>query len=240
MKIFTSIYSSKITRIAAALLLTASALTFSSCSKDEMETTSISGLMVVNASPSYGTYNVYINNIVSPVNTKGALPFMGTTAPYINITPGANILKFTTASNTESVYTETTNLDKDKAYSYYLINDRPNLSGLLVQDDLSLTSAEKAFVRFINLSPDAGSLDLAISGGAVLVGDKAFKFASDFISADAKPYTLELKSKQSGAVLATIKDVTLTAGKMYTVVAGGFTTPGELQQPLRIEVITNR
>jgi hypothetical protein len=217
MKIFTSIYSSKITRIAAALLLTASALTFSSCSKDEMETTSISGLMVVNASPSYGTYNVYINNIVSPVNTKGALPFMGTTAPYINIT-----------------------LDEDKAYSYYLINDRPNLSGVLVQDDLSLTSAEKAFVRFINLSPDAGSLDLAISGGAVLVGDKAFKSASDFISADAKPYTLELKSKQSGAVLATIKDVTLTAGKMYTVVAGGFTTPGELQQPLRIEVITNR
>jgi hypothetical protein len=240
MKIFTSIYSNKITRIAVALLLTTSALVFSSCSKNEMETPSISGLMVVNASPSYGTYNVYINNAVSPANTKGALPFLGTISPYFNITPGANILKFTTASNTESVYTETTNLDQDKAYSYFLINDLPSLSGLLVQDDLSLTSAEKAFVRFINLSPDAGSLDLVVSGGAVLVADKAFKSASEFISADGKPYTLELKDKVSGAVVATKKDVTLTAGKMYTVVAAGMSKPGELQQALRIEVITNR
>lgn len=240
MKIFTNVYSNKITRIAAALLLTATTLTFSSCSKDEMETPSISGLMVVNASPSYGTYNVYINNVSSPVNTKGALPFLGTISPYFNITPGANILKFTTASNTQSVYTETTNLDKDKAYSYFLINDLPNLSGLLVQDDLSLSSAEKAFLRFINLSPDAGSLDLVVSGGAVLVADKGFKSSSEFISADAKPYTLALKSKATGAVLGTIKDVTLTAGKTYTVVAAGMSKPGELQQALRIEVITNR
>jgi len=240
MKISTSIHLNKLTRVAAALLLTITTLTFSACSKDEMEQTSISGLMVVNASPSYGTYNVYLNNVTAPVNTKGALPFMGTISPYINIRPGANVLKFTTASNTQTVYTETTNLDQDKAYSYYLINDLPNLGGLLVQDDLSLTSAEKAFVRFINLSPDAGSLDLVVSGGAVLVGDKAFKSSSDFISADAKPYTLELKSKSSGAVLATIKDVTLTAGKIYTVVAAGMAKPGELQQTLRLEVITNR
>lgn len=240
MKIFTSTYSNKITRVASALLLMASALTFNSCSKNEMETPSISGLMVVNASPTYGTYNVYINKVSSPVNTKGALPFLGTISPYFNITPGANILKFTTASNTETVYTETTNLEQDKAYSYFLINELPNLSGLLVQDDLSLNSAEKAFVRFINLSPDAGSLDLVVSGGGLLVGDKPFKSASEFISTDAKPYTLELKHKLSGAVVATLKDVTFTAGKMYTVVAAGMSKPNELQQAIRIQVITNR
>lgn len=240
MKISTNLHSNKFTRIAATLIFCVSVLTLGSCSKNETETPSISGLMVVNASPGYGTFNLYVNNVTAPVNTKGALPFLGTISPYFNITPGANVLKFTTASNTESVFTETTNLENDKAYSYFLINDYPNLAGLLVQDDLSLTSAEKAFVRFVNLSPDAGALDLVVSGGPVLASDKGFKTASQFISTDAKPVTLELKDRASGAVIASLKDVTLTAGKIYTLVAAGTSKPGSLQHPLRLAVITNR
>jgi hypothetical protein len=240
MRIFTKLYLNKISRIAVALLLTASALFFSACSKNETEIPSISGLMVVNAAPNHGTYNVYINSIGTPANTKGALPFLGTVSPYFNITPGTNILKFTTASSVEPVYTETTNLAADKAYSYFLINDIPNLSGLLLQDDLSLNSAEKAFVRFINVSPNAGNLDLAVDSGATLVADKAFKAASEFISIDPKPYNLVIKSKSTGLVIATLKNVTLTAGKMYSIVAAGMFNPDELQQPLKLQVITNR
>lgn len=240
MKTFTKLYSNKISRIAAALLLTAFVLSFHACSKNETNVPSISGLMVVNAAPNHGTYNVYINNISQPVNTKGALPFLGTTSQYFNITPGGNTLKFTTASSVESVYTETTNLEADKAYSYFLINDIPNLSALLLQDDLSLNSAEKAFVRFINLSPDAGNLDLAVDSGSTLVADKGFKAASEFVSIDPKAYNLVIKSKSGGQILATMKGISLTAGKMYSIVAAGMSTPAELQQPLQLQVITNR
>jgi hypothetical protein len=240
MRFFTKLYPNRISRIAAAFLLTAFALSFSACSKNETEIPSISGLMVVNAAPNHGTYNVYINKISTPVNTKGALPFLGTISPYFNITPGSNVLKFTTASSVESVYTETTNLEADKAYSYFLINDIPNLSGLLLQDDLSASSAEKAFVRFINVSPDAGNLDLAVDSGATLIADKAFKGASEFISIDPKPYNLVIKSKTTGEVLATLKNLTVTAGKMYSIVAAGMVDATELQQPLKLQVITNR
>ena len=240
MKIFTKLYPKKINRIAATLLLAAFAVSFSSCSKEETEIPSISGLMVVNAAPNQGTYNVYVNKLSIPANTKGALPFLGTTSPYFNITPGANTLKFTTASSLESVYTETTNLEADKAYTYFLINDAPNLSGLLIQDDLSQNSAEKAFIRFINVSPNAGGLDLAVNSGSTLVADKAFKTASEFISIDPKPYHLVLKSTSTGQVLATLENVTLTAGKMYSIVAGGVANATELQQPLKLQVITNR
>lgn len=240
MKIFTRSYSNKFGRIAAALLLSAFALTFHSCSKNDTEIPSISGLMVVNAAPNHGTYNVYVNNISTPANTKGALPFLGTISPYFNIRPGSNVLKFTTASSVESVYTETTNLQADKAYSYFLINDVPNLSGMLLEDDLSLNSAEKAFIRFVNVSPDAGNLDLAVDSGATLVADKAFKSASEFISVDPKPYNLALKSKATGQVLATMKNVTLTAGKMYSILAAGLGDPADLQQPLQLHVVTNR
>ena len=240
MKISTNMSLSKIGRIAATLLLTAFVICLSACSKNETETPAISGLMVVNASPGYGTFNLYINNVSSPVNTKGALPFLGTISPYFNITPGTNTLKFTTASSTESLFSQATTLEADKAYSYFLINNTPNLEGLLIQDDLSLTSSEKGFIRFINLSPDAGALDLSVTGGTNLATDKSYKSATEFLSVDAKPYSFELKDKVSGQVIATLKDVTITAGKMYTIVAAGMLSPGELQQTVRLEVITNR
>lgn len=240
MKISTKLSSIRQSKLVVALFAIVLSACFTGCSKNETEVPSISGLMIVNASPGAGTYNVYINDVSSSVNQKGALPFMGTIAPYFNITPGANKIKFTTSSSTASVFTETTNLENDKAYSYFLVNDVPNLSGLLVQDDLSLSSAEKGFIRFVNLIPDAGALDLAVSGGTTLVGNKAFKTASEFISADPKNYELQLIDKSSGTIVATLKDVTITAGKMYTIVAGGMIQPSELQHAAKIGVITNK
>ncbi len=240
MKIFTKPTSTRQPKLAMVLFAAVFSMFLSACSKNETEAPAISGLMIVNASPGAGTYNVYINDVSSSVNQKGALPFMGTVAPYFNITPGANKIKFTTSSNTASVFTETTNLDKDKAYSYFLINDVPNLSGLLMQDDLSLSSSEKGFIRFVNLIPDAGTLDLVVSGSTTLVGGKAFKTASDFITADAKNYDLQLLDKASGTIVATKKNVTITAGKMYTVVAGGMIQPSDVQHAARIELITNK
>ena len=240
MKIFTKLSSTKQPKIVVALFAIVFSAFVSACSKNETDVPSISGLMIVNASPGAGTYNVYINDVSSSINQKGALPFMGTIAPYFNITPGANKIKFTTNSSAASVFTETTNLESDKAYSYFLLNDVPNLSGLLIQDDLSLSSSEKGFIRFLNLIPDAGALDLKVSGSTTLVTDKAFKSASEFIQADAKNYDLQLVEKSSGTILATLKDVTITAGKMYTIVAGGMIHPSEVQRGAQLGVITNK
>jgi hypothetical protein len=236
MKIFTSQYQNKITRTAAIIMLSAVSLLFNACSKDEAEVAAISGLMVVNASPSAGTFNFYAGT--SKINSA-ALPFLGT-VPYFQIAPGATTVKFTNASSIESLLTKTITLEAEKPYSFFLINDVPQLDGILIKDDLSPTSTDKAFIRFINLSPNAPALDLVQTGGSVLISDKSFKAVSDFVLADAKSYSFDLKDKVTGEIVATLKDITLIAGKMYTIAACGLIKPADLQQPVRLEVFINR
>ena len=236
MKIFTRLNSKHFSRLASLLLLAAAACTLNSCAKDDNTVTPISGLSVVNASPTLATYNVYLNS--AKVNTA-ALPFTGT-VNYFQITPGANSVMFTTASSIESVLTTSINLEADKAYSLYLVDKQENLDALLVPDDLSLTPTDKAVVRFINLSPDAGTLTLNQTGGTSLSAEQAYKGSSAFATAEAKTYSLEIQDKATGLILAKQEDVTLTAGRTYTIIAAGMVAPSTNEQALRIQALTNR
>lgn len=234
MKIFT--LSQKNFQHVCTILLFATATLLNSCAKDNTTAPAISGLSVVNASPTLATYNVYLNTI--KVNAA-ALPFKGT-LPYFQITPGANTLKFTTANSTESLLTKVVNMEADKAYSLFLVDKAEKLDGLLIPDDLSASNTDKALVRFINLSPDAGTLVLGQTGGATLTSEQAFKGYSAFLPTEAKTYSLEIMDKTTGSILTKLENVVLTAGKMYTVVAAGMVAPSANDQPLSIQVITNK
>jgi hypothetical protein len=236
MKISTRFNSKTFSRFAAVILLAAAACTWSSCSKDEDTVTAISGLSIINVSPTLATYNFYLNS--NKANTA-PLPFTGS-INYFQITPGINSVMFTTASSTESVLTKSINLEADKAYSFYLVDKADKLDGLLVSDDLSASTTDKATVRFINLSPDAGTLTLNQTGGASLSADQAYKGYSAFTSAEAKTYSLEIQDKAKGTVLTKLENVTLAAGKIYTIVAAGMVTPATNDQPLKIHVLTNK
>jgi len=235
MKMFTRSTSKSFSRLTAMLLLATAACTFSSCSKDENSVAAISGLSVVNVSPTLATYNVYLNS--TKVSTA-ALPFTGS-INYFQITPGINSVKFTTASSTESVLTKSINLEADKAYSLYLVDKADKLDGFLVSDDLTVATADKAAIRFINLSPDAGTLTLNQISGSSLSTDQAYKGVSAFSNTEAKTYSLQIQDKATGTVLAKLENVTLTAGKIYTIIAAGLVAPSTNDQPLRISVVTN-
>lgn len=236
MKIFTPFYLRSLPRLSVILLIAMASMSLNSCSKDDTSVAAISGLSVINASPTLATYNVYLNDV--KVNSA-ALPFTGT-LPYFQITPGANSAKFTTANSIESLLSKVINLEADKAYSLFLVDKAEKLDGLLITDDLATTNTAQPLIRFINLSPDAGTLELGQTGGATLASSQTYKGYSAFSPAEAKTYSLEIKDQATGTVLSKLENVVLTAGKMYTIVAGGMLTPTTNDQPLRIQVITNR
>ena len=61
----------------------------------------------------------------------------------------------------------------------YLINKPARMDVYTIGDDLSAPATDKAYIRFINLSPDAPALDLAkTSATTMLITNKAFKNAS--------------------------------------------------------------
>ena len=239
MKISTSFNYKRSTYSLIMMAVAAGSLLFNSCKKDDTTAAVISGLSIINASPTPSTYNVYLNTDTK-VNTA-ALPFGGTRS-YVNIPTGSNTLKFTSASSIESILTKTIVSTENVAYSYYLIgNTAANLDGLLITDDLSVPSGEKAYVRFINVSPDAPALDLAVTAAtANTISDKSYKAASAFVQLDPKTYSFDIKDKATGVVKTTLTGIVLAAGGHYTIIAKGMNNPTGLEIGFGGQVITNQ
>lgn len=210
-------------------------LYLSSCTKD-VATTGTAYLSMVNTSPILGTYNFYFDG--TKLNTT-AVPFGGTTA-YVNYTAGDHTAKFTTETGAESLLTKSVSLAENGVYSLFLIERPEKLDALLIQDVMTVASTEQAFIRFINLSPDAPALDLAVTGATdKLVSGKSYKAASDFQAISPTTYAFDIRESNTGSVKATLAAVTLTAGKYYTVISRGVLNVGEIDQPFSGQVITN-
>ena len=209
---------------------------FSSCAKTNSTDITIAYLRAVNASPSLATYNAYLGGSI--INSA-ALPFGGSTA-YNSRSAGTYSLKFTTASNTESLFTKDVSLNQNTSYSYYLINKPGQLDGLLISDDLSIPSTDKAYIRFINLSPDAPALDLIKTGTTTSYAtNKAYKTNTSFVAVDAGTYSLDVNDTVTGAVKTTKTDAIFAAGYHYDIVCGGLVTPAnDTERALSLQVST--
>ncbi|MFC4212223.1 DUF4397 domain-containing protein [Pedobacter lithocola] len=219
-----------------SLVILLIAVLISSCVKTDATDTTISYLRVVNSSPGLATYNVYLNG--SAINSA-SLPFAGSLA-YTSKTAGTYSLKFTSGSNTESLLTKDVTLNQNTRYSYYLINKPGQLDGLLIGDDLSMPSTDKAYIRFINLSPDAPSLDLfKTSTTTSYATNKAFKTAGGFVAIDAGTYSLDAKDTATGSVKTTITDAVFVAGYHYDVICGGLINPAnDSEKSIGLHVLT--
>lgn len=203
------------------VILGISLIALSSCKKTETDDTPYSAISVINASPTSATYDVYLGN--TQLNTA-ALPSGGAVA-YVQKAATTYDLKFTVAGRSESVFTKNVNLVQNTYQSFYLVGRPTALEGIYVSDDLSATSSTNAFVRFINLSPDAPALDLFVTGGASIVSNQSYKGISAFIPIAAGAYSFDVKDKLTAAIKTTLAGVNLVANKHYTIIVKGLITP---------------
>jgi hypothetical protein len=236
---FTKIIPARLRSTLACSILAATTFLIQSCSKDTAPVVEISYLSLVNATPTLGTFNAYVDQ--TKITNAGPLSFASAVS-YFQAAPGSHTVKFTTASSTDALISKSITLDVNKAYSLFLINKAPNLDYLLTPDQINNAASDKAFVRFINLSPDAPALNLNVKDVATaLIADQAYKAVSNFIETEAKSYIFQLKNKATGNAVGE-NDLTfeLKAGKTYTVMAVGMVTAGEADQKVQLKVITNQ
>lgn len=220
----------------SAIILMSAGLLLQSCSKDPAPAPEVAFLSITNTSPTLATFNIYVDQ--TQLNTGGPVAFGGSSG-YFQVTPGSHSIKFTTASNTESLITKSVPLEVNTVNSLFLIDRGANMDFLTLKDELGDISSAKAFVRFINLSPDAPALDLAVKDGAVVIADKAYKASSPFVEVEAKTYIFELRNKTSGAATL-LTSTEFKAGKSYTVISTGLITPGDTGQPFGSKIIINQ
>ncbi len=219
-----------------AIILISAGLLLQSCSKDSAPAPEVAFLSITNTFPSLGTFNIFVNQ--SQLNTAGAVDFGGSSG-YFQVTPGNHSIKVTTASSSQSLITESIALEPSTVNSLFLIENEGNMDFLTVKDELGDMTSAKAFVRFINLSPDAPALDLAVKDGDVVIADKAYKASSAFVEVEAKTYVFEFRNKTS-QVNTALTSTEFKAGKSYTIIATGLTTPGDTGQPFGSKIMINQ
>ncbi|MGV3586165.1 MAG: DUF4397 domain-containing protein [Adhaeribacter sp.] len=178
-------------------------------------------VMVVHASPNAPAVDVLVDD--KKVNSA-ALTFPNNSG-YLAVMAGQRNLKVNAAGTTTSVINANANLEANKNYSVFAINNLANIEALVLNDNLTAPASGKAHVRFVHLSPDAPAVDIAVKNGPVLFSNRSFKSASDFTPVDATSYNLEVRLAGTNTVVLDLPGVALQNGKIYTVFARGYVAP---------------
>ena len=217
------------------LVLILSVLLFGCKIKDETPP-SFGLLSVYNLSPTFATYDVMVND--RKLNTAD-LPYGGG-VKYTQFNTGAYQVKFNTAGTNNNIFTKNgLSITQSSFQTLYLAGTAGNFDGLLVDDNFPNSALDKAYVRFINLSPDAPALDLGVKDVATaLTTNKAYKTNSSFMAIDEGAKVFQIKETSSGTVKITLESINLSKGSFYTIVAGGKVIPnGTLERSFNGQII---
>jgi len=220
-------------------LLSLMVLIFASCRKDNGNSTTIqhTQLTLVHVSPGNVAYNVSLNNRkLDP----GSLAY----SKYISyglIPSGKSEFSIMAKGSNQVAAKSVFDLKPHNAYSVYITDIPSKVNLLLTEDDLSMPATDKAKIRFINLSPDAGSLDLSILGDTTAIFSKtSFKSNTAFVQVNpstAIGFAISDSTKTSVAISPKYK---LEKGKIYTVIAKGLKSSGDTTTKLAVGMIMNK
>jgi len=161
----------------------------------------------------------------------------GESLPYRTVQQGSRQVRFTNGGTT--VLATSFNAIAGKKYTVFASGTivPPDVAPLAIED-VTIPNPAQALVRYVNLSPDAGSLDVIIPvaglGDYKPSGMQGISFrgisrsastGSNFLafppSPVGEPYTFTLLSAGTSTELHAATGISLQAGKIYTVWVGG-------------------
>ncbi|WP_316816741.1 DUF4397 domain-containing protein [Pedobacter nyackensis] len=204
------------------IAVVAVSVVFAACSKDRYEPQQVAGLSIINAFASPDSLDFYIDQTRA---NKPALKF-NSKIDYLNLFPGNRAFSLTKRGSNKAIASERFNLASGVGYSIFVLDtlNTNTKKYLLTEDDLSAPAADKAKVRFINLSSDAPALSLRVDGKETdLFTNKAFYEYTAFTSVDPGA-SVTFNIKAADVVKTTLPNVKIEAGKIYTIYAKGVST----------------
>ena len=194
-------------------------------------------MTVIQASPNEPALDFYLNgDRVNP----GPLTY-GTGIDYFSALAGPRTANFfIEGSSTPIVATAPVTLQQNMAYSLFLDSLGPKPGILFLTDTLVKPVTGQAGVRFVDLSPDAPAVDLAIQGGATITANKSFKGYTSFLPVPGQSnFTFQVLKHGTSTVVASLTNVSLTNGYLYTVMFEGLNASTGGSDKLNIIMINN-
>jgi hypothetical protein len=113
-------------------------------------------------------------------------------------------------------------------------NDRTTL--YVVNDNITTPPADKAQVRVIHASPDAGEVDVVDKqGNKELFSGVNFERGTSYMDVDPMKTTLEVRQEGQDKAVVTVPNANFESGKFYTIVVTGLTKGTPKLQALMVE-----
>jgi len=194
----------------------------------------VSYVSIYDASPDAPALTIVVDN-----NQINARPFSYSDyTGYLPFYAGQRRIQFGPFGASNVAVDTTVTLVNNTSYSFFVVNEYSKASVLVLEDTTAAPATGKAKVRFLNLSPDAGDLQLGIKDGAAIAGSEGFKHASGFTDIDAKSDDLTVTGSAISPL--SIPGVNFVAGHYYTILVQGYkTTPPGNEHVLSAQVIGN-
>jgi hypothetical protein len=174
------------------------------------------------------------------------------TSQYLPYTPGQYTIRIDTARTANAtipgrratVHTLNMTMEADKYYSLFAIDSAQRPTHLLITDDMSLPARGKVKVRFLNVSPDAGPIDIVnAANGNVLAARLTYRQVNQFVEIDpADMPNVRIRDSNTGVFISPAnRRILLEANNVYTIWATGVRNarPG-VTHTLRLAYIANR
>jgi hypothetical protein len=217
-----------------AFVFAASLLMSTGCSEETTPTTppATAGqarVIAVHASPNAPAVDLLVDGAVAGTN----LAFRANTN-YLPVNAGSRTvaLRASGAPTSAPIDPTTLPLEANRNYTVLAVDSLSRINLIALADDLTAPAAGKAHVRFVHASPNAPAVDISTEAQPAGVGvftnrsfvntQAAATAVQSFTPVDAGTLTLQVRAAGTAPAVLTIPDVTLQAGKIYTIYARGF------------------
>jgi len=212
-------------------------LQFSSCLKDNnnyVPPPATALFMVIQGSPDAPAEALFLDN-----NRVNNPPFnYGDNIGYFNAYTGERNVILNDYNSGTRIASDTMRLNSNVAYSLFLANTYTKPDFVLLTDSIAQPASGKATIRLVNISPDAGTVDLKANTTTIVTG-KAYKGSSAFITvAGGTTYNFSILKTGTSTVLATLNSATINAGSVYTIWVHGLAN-GTGNTAIKADIINN-
>jgi hypothetical protein len=180
---------------------------------------------VLHLSPDAPAVDVLLNGNVALSNVS-----FGEFSGWVNVPAGEHQVQVvpTGEAAEAAVIDAMVTVEAGAAYHIAATGLVADIQPAIFQVDLSGLDDDTARVRVIHASPDAPAVDVAITGGDVIVPNLEFPNASDALEVPAGSYDLEVRPTGTTDVALELPGVELEAGMVYDVFAVGLAGDGTL------------
>jgi hypothetical protein len=177
-------------------------------------------LRLVHAAPDAPPVDVYLNEAQIAQNLA-----FGTATEYVTAPSGGGRGVRVTATGTavdEAVIDAALDFDPGQAYEILVTGGGDDLELTVTGTDLRPLAQGQARLRIVHASPDAGAIDIGVSGSNDNLFDGVdFRNATDYRVVDAGDYALEVRPGGEDMTVALQSDATFEEGVTYDLVALG-------------------